>query len=192
MNAPEQRATAYLGLGSNLGDRLAAMRAAVSALDRHARISVHTEKGVASLYETAAVGGPANQPPYLNSALHVSTVLSPVGLLDAVLSIEAAQGRVRGDRWGPRRIDIDILLYENLVVSEANLSLPHPRLHERRFVLQPLAQIAGEVIHPVLDVTIADLARGLVAGAGERVTPVAGAAWISEKVSDSSNLAGCQ
>ena len=192
MTASEHHATAYLGLGTNLADRLAAMRAAVSALDRHARISVDTEKGVASLYETAAVGGPADQPAYLNSAVRVLTTLSPLELLDAVLSIEAAHGRVRGDRWGPRRIDIDILLYEDLVVSEADLSLPHPRLHERLFVLQPLAEIAGEVVHPVLNITIADLARGVATESGERVTPVAGAVWISDGVSDSSSLAGCQ
>ena len=150
--------TAYLGLGSNLGDRLVAMRAAIQALDDHPRIRGDFERGVAPLYETGPVGGPPGQGPFLNSAVRVGTTLSGMDLLCALLSIEESLGRMRGDRWDARIIDIDLLLFDDLVVNGEGLSIPHPRMHTRRFVLDPLAEIAGDVIHPVFHMTISALA----------------------------------
>ena len=152
-------ATVYLGLGSNLGDRLAVMQAAVAALDNHPEINIDFDSGIASLYETSPVGGPAAQPAYLNSAVRVSTSLDPTALLGAVLAIEDSLGRVRKERWGERFIDIDLLFYGELVLNDRRLTLPHPRLHQRRFVLEPLGEIAPNLIHPVLQVTIEALAE---------------------------------
>lgn len=154
-----EAATVYLGLGSNLGDRAAMMRAAVAALDQYAGVRMDAPGAVACLYETGPVGGPPGQPPYLNSAVRVVTTLPPVELLNAVLSIETSLGRVRHGHWEARSIDIDVLLYGDLVVRDATLTLPHPHLHERLFVLEPLSEIAGNVPHPVMKQTITELAR---------------------------------
>ncbi len=152
-------ATAYLGLGSNLGGRLAALRSAVHALDGHPQISVDLETGLASVYETSPVGVSSDQPSYLNSAVRIETTLSPGDLLAAVLSIERTLGRTRRERGEARVIDIDLLLYDNVIMDNEYLTLPHPRLHERRFVLEPLCEIAGSHIHPNLHFTIARLAK---------------------------------
>ena len=156
-----RKATAYLGLGSNLGDRFAMMRAAVAKLDDDPRIQVDFSGGVASLYETSPVGGPIDQPRYLNSAVRVMTTLPPLNLLDTVFSIEASLGRDRAERWGPRPIDIDLLLYDNVVLDNARLTLPHPRLHQRRFVLIPLCEIAEGAVHPLLTMTVTELLERL-------------------------------
>ncbi len=172
-------ATAYLGLGSNLGDRLSAMRAAIHALSAHAQVCVEFETGIASLYETSPVEGPPGQGLYLNSAVCVTTTLSPLDLLSVLASIEKSLGRVRKERWGERVIDIDLLLFDDLVLDDRFLSLPHPRLPERRFVLEPLAEIAGEVVHPTLKVTIGDLVRQCSVGpASQTVTRLAGPGWV--------------
>ena len=146
-----------VGIGGNLGD--------VPANAAHARnllaadgVQVEVE---ASWLATAAVGGPP-QPPYLNSAWIVATTYGPHSLLDAVRRAEAACGRVREVRWGPRTLDLDVLLAEDgTIVDSPVLSLPHPRLHERVFVLEPLAAIAPLWRHPVLGLTVADLAARL-------------------------------
>ena len=178
MSNDPDTATAYLGLGSNLGDRLAALRAAVFAVDDHPRIRVDFETGIASLYETAPVGGPSNQGLFFNSAVRIVTTLTPVELLRAVLSIEESLGRVRRRRWEARAIDIDLLLYDDLVTDDKAPSLPHPRLHQRRFVLEPLAEIACQVLHPVLKLTIADLARRRRSSEpAESVVLIAGPQW---------------
>ncbi|MHC4696744.1 MAG: 2-amino-4-hydroxy-6-hydroxymethyldihydropteridine diphosphokinase [Planctomycetota bacterium] len=182
MTGPTAGRTAYLGLGSNLGGRLAAMRAAVSALDGHPRIRVDLPHGVGSLYESPAVvprWAQDEQPPYLNSAVRVETTLLPAELMRAALDIEASLGRVRRRRWEPRIIDIDLLLYDKLVLNDKDVTLPHPRMHERRFVLEPLAEVAGDLLHPTLHTTIAVLARELAGGGqGGVLTSLADPQWV--------------
>ncbi|MGD2109043.1 MAG: 2-amino-4-hydroxy-6-hydroxymethyldihydropteridine diphosphokinase [Phycisphaerae bacterium] len=138
--------TAYLGLGSNLGDRLTTMRAAVTALGSHPKIELDATRDVASLYESEPVGGPPDQGHYLNSAVRVKTSLTPHELLDVVQSVESSLGRTRGERWAARTIDIDILLYDNLTINDDRLTVPHPRLHERDFVCDPLGELSGEIV----------------------------------------------
>jgi len=136
---------AYLGLGSNLGDRDGNLRRALAMLGVHEGITVAE---ASSFIETDPVGGPEGQSKFVNAAVAVDTTLSPRELLGACQDIERALGRERGPddvRWGPRTIDIDILLYGKQVVDEPDLRIPHPRMHEREFVLVPLAQIAPEV-----------------------------------------------
>jgi 2-amino-4-hydroxy-6-hydroxymethyldihydropteridine diphosphokinase len=176
-------ATAYVGLGSNLGDRRAMLCAAVSALDERADIRVDTDTGIASLFETAPIGGAPDQPAYLNSAVRLQTTRTPLDLLEAALSIETSLGRTRQGRWEAREIDIDLLLYEDVVHNDERLTLPHPRLHERRFVLEPLAQIAGQVIHPIFNVTVASLAlKCRVEASDQQVAEVAGPMWYGEAI----------
>lgn len=132
---------AFLGLGSNLGDRAATLRAAISALDTAPGVRVTR---VSSLYETPP-WGPVPQGPYLNACIGVETRLSPRALLELGLAIERDHGRERAIRWGPRTLDIDLLLYGSDHVDEDGLIVPHPRMAERAFVLVPLAEIAPEL-----------------------------------------------
>ncbi len=129
--------TAYLGLGSNLSDRLANLQAAVDLLAAQPGLRVARSSRV---YETDPIGGPP-QPDYLNAVLEVETDLSPSELLAACLRVEASLGRVRAERWGPRVIDIDVLTYDELRVDEPELTIPHPRMQERAFVLMPLFEL---------------------------------------------------
>ena len=131
--------TAYLGLGSNLGDREALLARALERLTSPPGVWI---TALSSLYATAPVG-PQDQPEFLNLAVEVTTSLAPQDLLAACQAIETALGRVRAERWGPRTIDLDLLLYGELRLAEPGLELPHPRMLERPFVLQPLAEIAG-------------------------------------------------
>jgi 2-amino-4-hydroxy-6-hydroxymethyldihydropteridine diphosphokinase len=135
---------AYLGLGSNLGDRLATLQAAVDRLGREPGIRVDASSRV---WETAPVGGPA-QPDYLNAVIRIDTDLEPADLLAACLRVEAALGRVRTERWGPRTIDVDVLLYDERTVDEPDLQVPHPRLAERAFLLAPLLELAPDPVLP--------------------------------------------
>ena len=146
-------ARVYIGIGSNEGDRLENISQAIHALG-----SVHGIQLVqmATILETEPVGPP--QAPYLNTAVEIDTSLEPARLLATLQGIERRAGRVRGaDRWGPRPIDLDLLLYDDRVIHEEGLIVPHPRLHERRFALEPLVQLAPNVMHPVLHKTIATL-----------------------------------
>jgi 2-amino-4-hydroxy-6-hydroxymethyldihydropteridine diphosphokinase len=159
----------YLGLGSNLGNREANLRMALSLLEPLCRVEV-----VSSLYETAPVGV-EDQPPFYNAACRITTGLEPGALLRFLKRVEFEVGRrPGGPRWGPRPIDLDLLLYEDVVVESDDLVLPHPRLAERPFVLVPLAEIAPEARHPVLKRTV----RELLAVAGEEgVTLTAPTGW---------------
>jgi 2-amino-4-hydroxy-6-hydroxymethyldihydropteridine diphosphokinase len=132
---------AFIGLGSNLGDRRALLRQAVEAL--RAKDDV---VGVSPLYETEPVGGPEGQGSYLNLVVELSTSDTPRGLLERCRALEAAAGRVRTVRWGPRTLDADVLWVEGWHVDEGDLTVPHPRLWQRRFVVQPLADLAPDLV----------------------------------------------
>lgn len=127
---------AFLGMGSNMGDRLELLKTAVSALDDLHRVS--------SLYETEPVGGP-DQDPFLNLVVELATERSPRELLEVCRELETAAERVRTVRWGPRTLDVDVLWVEGESVDEPDLVVPHPRMRIRRFVMQPLAELAPDV-----------------------------------------------
>jgi len=159
--------TAYLGLGTNLGDRAAQLDAALAALRADPGVTAVEPSPV---YETDPVG-PAGQPAYLNQAAAVETALGARALLTLMQSIERAAGRDRQAetrRWGPRVLDLDLLLYGDGVIDEPGLRVPHPHLHERWFVLRPLTDLAPDVVHPVLGRRVRDLLAGLEP-AGRRV-----------------------
>lgn len=140
--------TVFLGLGSNLGDRAAHLAAACTALE-----TLGTVTGRSRLYETAPLYV-TDQPAFLNMAVALETAYAPRDLLARLKALELAQGRQETRRYGPRVLDLDILLYDTVVMESEFLTLPHPRLPERRFVLVPLVELAAEVVHPVLRLTM--------------------------------------
>jgi 2-amino-4-hydroxy-6-hydroxymethyldihydropteridine diphosphokinase len=146
------RSGIFLLLGTNLGDRLSNLATA-----RH---YVTTEAGPieesSAIFETAA-WGKTDQPSFYNQVINISTALNPRQLLTTILSIEHTMGRVREEKWGPRIIDIDILLYQNLLIDEPDLTIPHIGLPDRRFVLEPLNEIAPDLVHPGLHITVNDM-----------------------------------
>jgi 2-amino-4-hydroxy-6-hydroxymethyldihydropteridine diphosphokinase len=140
----ETRTRAYVGLGSNLGDREAALEEAIALLRGHPDIEV---VAVSTLRETEP-WGPVEQPSYLNGAAAIDTRLQPRELLGVLLDVERLLGRVRAERFGPRTIDLDLLLYGEVVVDEPGLEVPHPRLPERAFALEPLRELDPELVVP--------------------------------------------
>lgn len=144
---------AYLGLGSNVGDREEYIEQAVFLIGRLKGVEI-TKRS--TNYETEAEGK-VDQPPYVNAVVEIKTMLQPHKLLEDLQTIENALGREREIEWGPRTIDIDILLFGDLVISDETLSVPHPLMHERLFVLQPLKEIAPRAIHPILERTVSAL-----------------------------------
>jgi 2-amino-4-hydroxy-6-hydroxymethyldihydropteridine diphosphokinase len=153
---PKRLAMAYIALGANLGDREKNLREALRWIDETPRVRL---LNVSSFLDNPSVGGPQDAPPYLNAAVEIETSLEPHALMRRLLKIEKAMGRVRSERNAPRPIDLDLLLYGDQVIDTPDLVLPHPRMHERRFVLEPLAELAGEVIHPTARIPIAELLR---------------------------------
>ena len=147
---------AYIALGSNLGDRRANLDGAIDALRRKAAIRV---RRVSTWIETEPVGGPPGQGKYLNGAAELETGLSPRELLAVLQSVEREFGRVRKVSGGPRTLDLDLLLYDDEVMEAPDLTVPHPRMHERRFVLGPLAEIAPQARHPRTGATATELLR---------------------------------
>ena len=148
---------AYLGLGSNLGPRLNLLKTAVGELASLPQTEVLS---LSSLYETEPVGV-KDQPWFLNLVLVLHTAIPPEELLHRLKGIEGQMGREGGRRWGPRPIDLDILLYGDLILDSPRLVIPHPRMHQRSFVLLPLAELAPQLVHPVLGKRIGKLAEGL-------------------------------
>ena len=149
-----ERVKAYVGLGANLGDRATAIRSAIELLDATPELRVTRASG---LFENPAVGGPAGSPPFLNAVVEVQTSLDARELLARLLEIEHQLGRLRREKWAPRTIDLDLLLFGDQIIDAPNLRVPHPLMHERIFVLKPLAEIAPDFVHPALRMTIAQL-----------------------------------
>jgi len=153
--------TAYLGVGSNLGDRRAFLKAARDALAQAPGVETLRSS---PLYATAPVGGPAGQGDYLNAVFEIQTRLSPEALLALCQDLEQKAGRTREVRDGPRTLDIDLLLYGDTCRSDPRLTLPHPRLHQRLFVLAPLCDLAAQRRHPRLGQSLQQLRARLPAG----------------------------
>jgi 2-amino-4-hydroxy-6-hydroxymethyldihydropteridine diphosphokinase len=151
--------TVFIGMGSNQGDKQQTILNALELLCRHPQI--HLQR-MSSLYRTEPVGF-TEQDWFVNGVLCAVTELAAEAMLDATMEIEQTLGRVRTTQWGPRRIDLDLLFYGTLRLESLRLTLPHPRLHERRFVLTPLVEIAPDWVHPVLGRSMRELLAGLPA-----------------------------
>jgi 2-amino-4-hydroxy-6-hydroxymethyldihydropteridine diphosphokinase len=149
-------AKAYIGIGSNVGDRRGNCLKAVDLLRQDGQTILKSSP----LHETEP-WGVKDQPPFINMVIEIETALAPQALLDLLKKTEKDMGRVYTRHWGPRVIDLDILLYGDLVITEEKLKIPHPGMHERPFVLEPLAEISPEIIHPVLLKKIRELLRDL-------------------------------
>lgn len=151
-------AICLIGVGSNLGDRAAAIESSIRRLADHPGVSVLR---ISSNYGTKPIGGPNAQAEFVNAALVVETPLAPSDLLVCLQSVERQAGRTQGARWGPRPLDLDLLLYDDLEISQQNLIVPHPRMAFRRFVLVPAAEVGGELLHPSTGRSIRELLQHL-------------------------------
>jgi 2-amino-4-hydroxy-6-hydroxymethyldihydropteridine diphosphokinase len=161
---PSDDGPVYVGLGANVGDPERTLAVAADEISRLPDVELRRRS---SLYAAAPIG-PA-QPEFRNAVVSLVTRRSPVSLLVALLDIERAHGRVRGERWGPRVLDLDILLWGDRVVDEPGLHVPHPELPRRRFALEPLAELDPGASHPVLQKTVAELLAGVRDQPVERV-----------------------
>ena len=155
---PAKSPPVLIGLGSNLGDRRTALEGAIAALAETPGIRV---RKVSTFHETEPVGGPPGQGRYLNAAAVLETSLDPFALLTVLQAIEARFGRVRTVRWGERTLDLDLLLFGDRIIDTPELVVPHPRYSVRRFVLEPLAEVAPEAVDPVGKRTIRELLADL-------------------------------
>ncbi|USN98606.1 MAG: 2-amino-4-hydroxy-6-hydroxymethyldihydropteridine diphosphokinase [Phycisphaeraceae bacterium] len=154
---------ACIALGSNLGDRRATIAAAIEAI---AALPGTTLRAASDIIETDPVG-PPGQPNYLNAAVSIDTTLNPRELLEALLAIERTHGRERREWWGPRTLDLDLVLYADEVIDEPGLTVPHPSMRERLFVLEPLAQIEPGLVDPATGRSIRELLEALLSGGVE-------------------------
>ena len=141
----------FIGIGSNLGDRVANCKKAIDEISSIAKVVQ-----ISSLYETDPVGK-EDQPEFINCVVEIETELSPQDLLKHLNRVEEELGRVRHEKWGPRIIDLDIIFYDDQVIIDQNLEIPHPRAHLRRFVIEPLCEIAPEFIHPKFSISVLEL-----------------------------------
>ena len=164
-NVTPRGARAYIALGANIGDRAERLRAAIERLGTVARV-----ERVSPVYETDPVGY-VDQPPFLNAVAEAATTLPPLSLLRALQRIETDLGRERPFPNAPRTIDLDLLFYDELLLTTPELTLPHPRLHERHFVLAPLADLAPDLIHPRLGSSVRELLAALGRPSGIRRYP---------------------
>ena len=146
--------TSYIALGSNLGDRLEHLRIGAQLLEAHNGIRIACKSRI---FETEPVGGPDHQGAYLNAVVRLESRYSARALLNILLETELQRGRVRSERWGPRTLDLDLLIHGFEVIDEPGLIVPHPRLHERAFVLEPLADLAPDLEIPGLGLTVKSL-----------------------------------
>ena len=149
--------TSYIGFGSNIGDRLSFIRNALNQLSHTEEITIIE---ISSLYETEPVGNEA-QGMFLNGVVAIETNLSPQTLLKTIKEIETNVGRQHRKRWGPREIDLDVLTYGEMCLHTPELGIPHPEMHNRRFVLVPLVEIAPDLVHPVLKESVQSLLNHL-------------------------------
>lgn len=169
LSPPGAPLDAVIGMGSNLGDRMAHLAAALGGLRRLGRVTM-----VSSLYETEPVGPP--QPKFLNAAARLETKLEPMKLLAALLELEQERGRIRRERWGPRTLDLDLLWFQGKIVDEPALKVPHPGLKDRAFALLPLLDVAASAIDPRTGRTYADVLESLSDGSAG-VCRVSDATW---------------
>lgn len=154
MGETEQTSRCAIALGSNLGNSLGTLEAAIQSLSAINGIAVES---YSHWYQTKAIGPP--QPDYLNGCAVLQTTLPPLALLEVLLQLEKHFGRERRERWGPRTLDLDLLLFENLILETPPLQIPHPRMRERAFVLVPLSEIAPDWIEPISGKTVAQLVQ---------------------------------
>ncbi len=154
---------ASIGLGSNLGDRMVNLGGAIAALRETPGVGIAK---VSSFRETDPVGGPPGQEKFLNAVALLETTLEPVSLLHVLQEIEDRFARVRTVRWGPRTLDLDLLLFDDRIIQTPELTIPHPRIHTRRFVLEPLVEIVPDAVDPVTNRAFADILADLARDPG--------------------------